>query len=93
MEALREGVPLICMPIAHDQPSIAVRVQSTKVGVYIQQGDITLTQLTSLIADVVSDPRYRVNAKKMAEEIRVSGGVERAAQYIDNAYYSYCSTR
>ena len=69
-EALAEGVPLVIVPIAGDQPYCATRCQALGVGRVIGPADRTAAAIRAAVRTVLGDPSYRDQARHMRDEIR-----------------------
>jgi zeaxanthin glucosyltransferase len=83
MQSLMFGVPLVAMPITHDQPAIAARVQRSGAGEMIPIRDLTPQRLRAALDLVMSDPTYRMRAKKISASIRTAGGIGRAVAIVE----------
>jgi UDP:flavonoid glycosyltransferase YjiC (YdhE family) len=83
MQSLMFGVPLVAMPITHDQPAIAARVQRSGAGEMIAIRDLTPQRLRAALDLVMSDPTYRMRAKEISASIQTAGGVERAIDIVE----------
>ena len=83
MQSLMFGVPLVAMPITHDQPAIAARVQRSGAGEMIAIRDLTPQRLRASLDLVMSDPTYRMRAKEISASIQTAGGVERAVAIVE----------
>ena len=83
MQSLMFGVPLVAMPITHDQPAIAARVQRSGAGEMIAIRDLTPQRLRAALDLVMSDPTYRMRAKEISASIQTAGGVERAVDIVE----------
>jgi len=71
------------MPITHDQPAIAARVQRSGAGEMIAIRDLTPQRLRAALDLVMSDPTYRMRAKEISASIQTAGGVERAVDIVE----------
>jgi MGT family glycosyltransferase len=69
-EALAQGVPLVLLPIAGDQPYSAARCQALGVGRVIGPADRTAPAIRAAVRTVLDDPSYRDQALRMRDEIR-----------------------
>jgi zeaxanthin glucosyltransferase len=83
MQSLMFGVPMVAIPITHDQPGIAARVQRSGAGELIPIGDLTAPRLRAALNRVMNDPSYRMRAKEISRSIQAAGGVERAAIIVE----------
>ncbi|NUN66472.1 glycosyltransferase [Pseudanabaena biceps] len=85
LESLGCGVPLVAIPIANDQPGVASRIAWTETGVVIPVKKLTVPKLRQAVQTVLSESKYRDNAKKMQLAIANSGGVTKAADIVEQA--------
>ncbi len=85
MQSLRFGVPLVALPITHDQPAIAARVKRSGAGEVIPAKKVTTSLLRSAVQRVMTNPAYRMRAGLFKESIERAGGVERAASIVEDA--------
>lgn len=83
LTALSCGVPLVAIPITNEQPGIAARLARTKAGQTIQLTKLDETTLRKAITEVLNESSYRENAQRMQKIIQASGGVERAADIVE----------
>jgi zeaxanthin glucosyltransferase len=86
LEALAQGVPLIAIPVANDQPGVAARVAYTKTGKFVPFAQLSAQKLRSLVDEVLTEPLYRENAQTMGDAIRRLNGPSLAADIIENAF-------
>ncbi len=85
LESLAHGVPLIAIPITNDQPGVAARIQWTGVGEFLPISKVHVQNLQQQILQVLTDPKYHQNAKKIQQDIQNSGGVKFAVDIIKKA--------
>lgn len=83
LEAFAEGLPLVAIPITFEQPGIAARIRWTGAGEFIPSSGITAERLRTAVLNVLREPSYRQSARKIAEAIAASGGVQQAASIIE----------
>jgi UDP:flavonoid glycosyltransferase YjiC (YdhE family) len=69
-EALAEGVPLVIVPIAGDQPYCARRCQALGVGSVIGPADRNAAAIRAAVRTALADPCYREHARHMRSQIR-----------------------
>jgi zeaxanthin glucosyltransferase len=86
LESLAQGVPMVAIPVSIDQPGVAARIACTKTGAYVPLQEMTAVRLSSLIGEVLSNPEYRKNANTMKEAIAQAGGLEKAADLLEQAF-------
>ncbi|XP_066277196.1 UDP-glucuronosyltransferase 1A5-like [Branchiostoma lanceolatum] len=61
-EAVYHGVPMVCLPIAWDQPGNAARMVARGVGVSLNHFTLTTDELYQAIMQVITDKRYAERA-------------------------------
>jgi UDP:flavonoid glycosyltransferase YjiC (YdhE family) len=74
--ALSEGIPLVLVPIAADQPDNAARCAALGVGQVIEAEERTASAIGRAAREVLGDPRYRERARRLREEIERLPGPE-----------------
>ena len=92
MQALAFGVPLVALPITHDQPGIAARVAYSGAGVTIPMQRVTVARLRQAVETVLREPRYRERAQAIAGSIASAGGVDRGAQIVEQVFVQRSAT-
>jgi zeaxanthin glucosyltransferase len=85
MQSLMFGVPMVAIPITHDQPGIAARVRRSGAGESIPIRDLTVPRLRAALKRVMKDPTYRMRATEISTSIQAAGGVERAVAIVEEA--------
>lgn len=88
MDSLSYGVPLVAIPITFEQPGNSARIRQTGTGEVIPVSKLQVAQLRSRIQHVLTHPSYRQNAQKMQHAIAAAGGVQRAADIIEQVVHS-----
>lgn len=88
MQSLLFGVPMVALPITHDQPAIAARVAWSEAGVAMPMRSITAAKLREAVTRVMRTPIYRARAQALSESIKAAGGVERAADIVEEVIES-----
>jgi len=83
LESLSNGVPMVAIPIAGDQPGVGVRIAWTGSGEVVSLNRLSVPRLRAAIQRVLSEDSYRGNARRLQKAIRCSGGVSRAADIIE----------
>jgi MGT family glycosyltransferase len=76
LAALKAGLPLVLVPLFADQPANAKRCVELGVGQMIAQADLTPENVQRAVREVLSDKRYRDNAKRIQGEIAALPGLE-----------------
>lgn len=83
LESLSNGVPMVAIPIANDQPGVAARIAWTGTGEVIPLKRLTVDRLRSAIQQVLTENRYKHNAQRLQRAIQQAGGLKRAADIIE----------
>ena len=86
LESLTQGVPMVAIPVSIDQPGVAARIAYTKTGAYVPLRELSTLRLSTLIDDVLGNPKYRQNANKMREAMVRTNGLEKAADLLEQAF-------
>jgi MGT family glycosyltransferase len=81
--ALKAGVPLVVVPTRWDKPDNARRVVEAEVGVRLAPRRCTPERLRAAVEHVLREPRYRANARRMAEAFARAPGPPRAAELLE----------
>jgi len=82
---LTNGVPMVAIPIAHEQPGIAARIAWTGAGELVPLSRLSVPRLRGAIQRVLTQDSYKKNAIRLQEAIRRAGGVSRAVDIIEQA--------
>ncbi|QRG05706.1 glycosyltransferase family 1 protein [Xanthobacter dioxanivorans] len=85
LDALAEGVPLVAMPIAFEQPATAARLAYAGAAEVVPAGKARSGRLARALGAVLENPSYREAAGRIAAEMAQGGGVKRAADLIEQA--------
>nr|WP_309740368.1 MULTISPECIES: nucleotide disphospho-sugar-binding domain-containing protein [unclassified Chamaesiphon] len=83
LESLSNGVPMVAIPIANDQPGVAARIAWTGTGEVITLGKLTSSRLRTAVKKVLKEDYYKQNAVRLQAAIRRAGGVSRAADIVE----------
>ncbi|MEG4036542.1 glycosyltransferase [Microcoleus sp. S36b_A4] len=83
LESLSNGVPMVAIPVANDQPGVAARIAYTGVGEVVPLKELSVPKLRSAIVKVLTQESYKQRAIALQEAIGRSGGVKRAADIIE----------
>lgn len=67
--ALRHGIPVVLTPIAGDQIVYAQRCEELGLGVSVPRDGITANRVKSAVIEVLTNPKYRSNARRYAKNI------------------------
>jgi MGT family glycosyltransferase len=82
LDALSLGVPLVAMPLAFEQPATAARLRRAGVAEVLYRKP-TPQRVRAAIERVLGTPGYRRRAGELGAEIAASGGVKRAADFVE----------
>lgn len=83
MESLSNGVPMVAIPIANDQPGVAARIAWTGTGKVITLAKLSGSRLQAAVKQVLTEESYKQNAVRLKAAIRRAGGVSRAADIVE----------
>lgn len=83
MAGLRAGVPLVVVPTTWDKPDNARRVVDAGAGVVLPPRACTPQGLRKAVEQVLGDPRFRSNARRLAEQLAAAPGPEGAARSLE----------
>jgi zeaxanthin glucosyltransferase len=83
IEALSEGLPLIAIPVANDQPAIAARIEWHGVGLCLSIKKVTPSEIVASIKKVSSNETYKQAALKIQKSIQESPGLGHAVHLIE----------
>jgi len=93
LESLREGVPLVAVPLAHDQPGVAARARARGACVVVPLRRLNAVRLRKAVLQVLQDARYREAAQALQKTIQQIDGPGCAADLIDNTLQLYWNQR
>jgi zeaxanthin glucosyltransferase len=83
-EALAHGVPLVAIPITNDEPAAAARIEWSGVGKSVHIKRLTVARLRAVLEQVLVDPAYRENARRIQKEIAGLNALEHASQVVES---------
>ena len=83
LEALSNGVPMVAIPIANDQPAVAARIAWTGSGQVLLLKQLSVPKLRRAIHQVLTHETYRQNAIRLQKAIQTTGGVNQAADIVE----------
>src|SRR6267378_2857732 len=86
LEALAQGVPMVAIPNAYDQPGVAARVAYHGVGEFLEIEDLAVERVQRLIQEVLENPRYREKARWFQKVIAQTRGLDVAVDVIERAF-------
>jgi MGT family glycosyltransferase len=83
LSSLQAGVPLVVVPTNWDKPDNARRIVEAGVGVSLAPKECTPEALRAAVEEVLGDPKYRENARRIAELLANAPGPSRAAELLE----------
>jgi zeaxanthin glucosyltransferase len=83
LECLTNGVPMVAIPIANDQPGVASRIVWSGCGEAVPVKKVNVGNLRTAIKKVLTEDSYRKNALRLQEAIKKAGGVKRAIDIVE----------
>ena len=88
VSCLSSGVPMVAIPITTDQPGMAARVARAGAGEVVLLKKLNVSKLKMAIERVFEDNTYRDNAEKLCSAIQEAGGVNYAADVIEQVLHT-----
>jgi zeaxanthin glucosyltransferase len=85
LESLAQGVPQLAIPVTYDQPGVAARIAHKRTGVVTSLDKLTADHLALLLEEVLTDPTYRRNARRLQKAITEANGLSVAADLIEES--------
>jgi zeaxanthin glucosyltransferase len=82
-EALREGKPMVVIPLAFDQPALAARLQRLGIAEVLPANCLSLRLVRQAVEKVLRESPYRDAAGKLQEQIGGIHGAELAANIME----------
>ncbi|MEG4842575.1 hypothetical protein QUB24_31340 [Microcoleus sp. B9-D4] len=83
LESLINGVPMVAIPVANDQPGVAARIAYTGVGEAVYLKELSVPKLRSTIGKVLTQEWYQKRLIALQDTIARSGTVKKAADIIE----------
>ncbi|WP_325166913.1 glycosyltransferase [Devosia rhizoryzae] len=84
LDALAAGLPILCMPLAFEQPGIGARLVHSGAGKVLSHRSES-GRIAAALGDLLNRPDYKARAGLLQDEIRSSGGAPAAAQLLERA--------
>jgi UDP:flavonoid glycosyltransferase YjiC (YdhE family) len=79
----RQAFSLVVVPTNWDKPDNARRVVEAGVGVRLSPKKCTPEGLRAAVEELLGDPKYRANARRIADLLARSPGPPRAAELLE----------
>ncbi len=83
MTALGHGLPMVIVPVSADQPDNARRCQQLGVATVVAPDNRTPEAFRNSVREVLRDPGYRQNAKRLREEMERLPGTEQTVEWLE----------
>ncbi|ADW70834.1 glycosyltransferase [Granulicella tundricola] len=87
LESLSEGVPMVAIPLANDQPGVAARLRARGACVVVSRHTLNLARLRKAVLLVLEDGKYREAAQVLQKTIQTLNGPDRAADLIEQVLH------
>lgn len=84
-EALLEGKPMVAIPLAHDQPAVAARLERLGIAEVLPVMRLSAKQIRTAVTRLLDDPSYRDAALKIQTILHSLHGLDRAVELIEEA--------
>ena len=88
LEGLSAGVPMVAIPISHDQPGVASRLRRLGVAEVVPAEKLNPARLRAAMARILDTPTHRSRAVDCANLLRKITGSELAADVVERAFDS-----
>ncbi|MTJ07257.1 glycosyltransferase [Anabaena sp. UHCC 0204] len=85
LECLTNGIPMVAIPIANDQPGVASRIVWSGCGEAVPVKKVNVDNLRTAINKVLTEDSYKKNALRLQAAIQKAGGVKRAIDIVEQA--------
>ncbi len=72
--ALAAGRPVLVLPGQHEQHYLGFRISGAGAGAALPDGDVTPSAVRALVEELLADPAYAANARRLAAEIAAMPG-------------------
>ncbi|KAJ4424683.1 hypothetical protein N0V82_000611 [Gnomoniopsis sp. IMI 355080] len=82
-QSLSHGVPLICAGTSEDKRDTAARMVSVGAGVDLGTDTPSSAQIKAAVKDVLTDEKYRDNARRVGKDLNGLGGAQRACELLE----------
>jgi UDP:flavonoid glycosyltransferase YjiC (YdhE family) len=83
-QGLAAGVPQLLMPMAHDQPDNAARVEALGAGLAVSPARYRGARVARVLQKLLTDPRYRSAAEACAARIRGTHPLDEACARVED---------
>lgn len=91
LDALMAGTPMLCLPIAFDQPGAAARVVEAGAGLRQLPALASRGRLRRALQRLLDEPAFARRAAALGQEVAAAGGAERAADLVEAVLQRHAS--
>jgi MGT family glycosyltransferase len=90
-QSLGFGVPMVAIPLAHDQPAIAARLARTGAAIVIPPASLSVERLRAALSSLLPPHNpFRTQAERLREAARAAGGVTEAVKLLEEIAETSC---
>lgn len=83
LEALSNGVPMLVLPVAHDNFGVAARVEWTGTGLRLPLEEVNTESVRRAVDRLLTEPGFAREARRFQQEIEKSQGLNKAADIVE----------
>ena len=83
-DLLYNNIPFVAIPISADQPYMASRASELGAAISLDKDKLTPEMLKSSVKEVLTNPSYLENIKKISNSFKQTGGYQKAVEEIFN---------
>ncbi|WP_165455714.1 glycosyltransferase [Paracoccus subflavus] len=83
LECLAAGVPMLALPLTHDQPGVAARIVQSGTGLRLHPWQRGSNRIADAVATLLADENFRARARHFAAEAASWGGAAGAVDAIE----------
>ncbi|MCB9420166.1 MAG: glycosyltransferase [Ardenticatenaceae bacterium] len=84
-QGLAAGIPMLVMPMSHDQPDNAIRLKRLGVGDYLMPGRFRGTAVARKLDHLLHSPEIAANSQKLAPLVNFEQALDKTCQLIETA--------
>jgi MGT family glycosyltransferase len=81
-DLISDNVPFVCIPLGADQPELAKRAEELGATISLDVNTLDAHKLRSAVEEVMTNPEYLENIKKIGDSFREAGGYKKAVEEI-----------
>jgi zeaxanthin glucosyltransferase len=84
LDSLAEGVPLLCLPLAFEQPGIGARIERSGAGITLSPRS-SIANIAAALGRLLEQQSFKARAGALAQELANSPGSAGAAMIVERA--------